>query len=439
VSVLAGRAARFLAAGLLLLGCSSLGGVGERVNAGSDEEALYYGYYRPDRRDYASFRQAHSEILEPNYLPYMLHRLPGDEVRGDDLVFCRWPDDKMPLAVMIEPPTIPDSLQNEFDPHQPSEYIDAVARALDSWEEALEGHVRFRRVEQGGGADLRLRILGQRAPTPNPEVQVLGATEGIRGSCLARGWDRHSDRMRVHFEVSELVLYIADRYGLLTPDQVRRAAMHEVGHALGMSGHSPLSTDLMFRILGEDRRMEALSIQDVNSFLSLYQLPSGSHYGRTSVQEPPPRPPPAPPSGPPQLSTGPHVDARIGFALNTPSRWIRAETPHGFFAASGPFWDYDASMELFVWPSATIEDFLERFGQAFFQAGWVRHRGWMVIHGNRSLRVALEEEDGRSAEFTIIELGDGRVMMLLAHCPTEYRAEWEPWFRAVLSSLQIWE
>ena len=245
MSALAGRSARCLAAGLLL-GCSSFSGLGPYGKAGSDDEAVYYGYYRPDRRDYASFRQAHPGLLEPNYLPYMLHRLSGDEVRGDDLVYCRWPDEKMPLAVAIEPPTIPGSLQNEFDPRQPSEYVDAVAGALDSWEDALEGLVRFRRIEQGERADLHLRVLGQKAPTPSPEVQVLGATEGLRGSCLARGWERDSDRMRVRFEVSELVLYIADRYGLLTPDQVRRAAMHEVGHALGMSGHSPLSTDLMY-------------------------------------------------------------------------------------------------------------------------------------------------------------------------------------------------
>jgi hypothetical protein len=245
--------------------------------------------------------------------------------------------------------------------------------------------------------------------------------------------------MRVRYEVSELVLYIADRYGLLTPNQVQRAAMHEVGHALGMSGHSPLSTDLMFHILGEDRRVEVLSIQDVNSFLSLYRLPNGAHYGRTSLDEPSPPPSPAPPSGAPQLSAGPHVDARIGFTLSTPSGWLRVETPHGFFATGGPFWDYEASIEVFVWPSPTIESFVERFGPIFLQAGWVRHRGWMVVHGHRALRVVLDEEDGRAAEFTIIELGDGRVMMLLAHCPANYRAEWEPWFRAVLGTLQIWE
>ena len=31
--------------------------------------------YRPDRRDYLAFRQAYSELLEPNYMPFMVHRV----------------------------------------------------------------------------------------------------------------------------------------------------------------------------------------------------------------------------------------------------------------------------------------------------------------------------------------------------------------------------
>jgi len=40
--------------------------------------------YRPDRRDYAAFQAAFPDLLEPNYLPFMVHRLPGDGPDGDD-------------------------------------------------------------------------------------------------------------------------------------------------------------------------------------------------------------------------------------------------------------------------------------------------------------------------------------------------------------------
>jgi hypothetical protein len=239
--------------------------------------------------------------------------------------------------------------------------------------------------------------------------------------------------------VGELTLYVADDFGLLMPEQVRRVALHEIGHALGMPGHSPLSTDLMYRILGEDRRVDALSILDLNSFLSLYRLPNGSHYGRTSLGEIEPVGPAEPPSGAPELSLSPYVDARIGFAIRTPARWLRVETPNGFFAANGPFWDFDASLEIFVWPVPTIESYLQRFAPMFFADGWVQHFGWMVVNGRRALQVSFEEADGRSADFIVIELGDGRVMMVLSHCPREFREAWQPWFRASLSSLHLWD
>ena len=63
--------------------------------------------YRPDRRDYMAFRRAWPDVLEPNYLPFMVHRRAGDPVKGDLLLFCRWPDDAMPLQVYIDVPPIP--------------------------------------------------------------------------------------------------------------------------------------------------------------------------------------------------------------------------------------------------------------------------------------------------------------------------------------------
>ncbi|MCP4895679.1 MAG: hypothetical protein GY906_01790, partial [bacterium] len=78
--------------------------------------AISDAVYHPDRRDYFAFREAYPDLLEPNYLPFMVHRLPGDSAAGDALVFCRWPDASMPLAVYVEPPSIPSQLQNEFSP-----------------------------------------------------------------------------------------------------------------------------------------------------------------------------------------------------------------------------------------------------------------------------------------------------------------------------------
>ena len=41
-------------------------------------------------------------------------------------------------------------------------------------------------------------------------------------------------------------------------------------------------------------------------------------------------------------------------------------------------------------------------------------------------------------DFIFVELGDGRVMVILTECPVEVSEAWQPWFQAVLTSLEIW-
>lgn len=395
--------------------------------------------YQPDRRDYLAFRAAHrDQLLEPNYLAFMVHRFPTDSPTGDVLVFCRWPDERMPLKVYVAPPVIPEELQDEFSPVDPKVFVEAVEGALSSWERELEGVVRFAQVESSDQADLRLLLLGEQAPSPNPEIQVLGKTEALRHACRSRGWDPDENRMRVSFAVSELVVYVADGFGLLTARQVEGIALHEIGHALGMRGHSPIEGDLMYPVV-RDRITEHFSTQDIQSFLSLYRIPNGSHYGWVMRGVSPLRPPPAPPSGAPLLELAPHVNARFSFAIRIPAGWIGVETANGFFAANGPLWDHDASIEIFVSPYETIEAFEERYGRSLFRGIWLRHRAPMVVYGRRALRVSAEDPQGRFAEdYTLVELGDSRVMMILTQCPVAEQEAWAPWLNASLATLDLW-
>ena len=135
--------------------------------------------YQPDRRDYAAFSAAFPDLLEPNYLPFMADRLviestparirrairaglgldtpPGEEW----LVFCRWPEDRFPLAVFIEAPTLSDDLVQSQAPgatRDPEGYVAAVERALRRWEQGLEGLVAFDRVSRRSAADVVLRL-----------------------------------------------------------------------------------------------------------------------------------------------------------------------------------------------------------------------------------------------------------------------------------------
>lgn len=412
--------------------------------------------YRPNRFDYEQFRarvrgefldSGEDRILEPNYLPFVAHALPRSNGSARDLVLCRWSDEQMPLKVYILAPVIGDDLQKEFRPVAPAVYVAAVERALASWEEQLEELVRFQRVASEAEATLVFRIHGAMAPEPQAGFRGLGRTEAISAACRSLGDSGDRKTRAVRFELPGIDVYVADEVGLLTPHQVEGVTLHEIGHALGMMGHSPIPVDLMFnvptdRIYGKGRDpslREALSLEDVNTFVSLYRLPNGTVVV-SDLDSPTVRAhDSAPPSQTPRLAMAPHVNAKEGFEVRVPEGWIRVDSEFGLYAANGPIWDHDASIEIFFWPHPTIEDYLSRFGAGLFRGTRSIYRAPVMVDGRNGMLLVVESAvEAVIKEFTFVELGDGRLMIILCEAPSETAAGWRPYFQASIDSLQIW-
>jgi hypothetical protein len=396
--------------------------------------------YRPDRRDYAAFRAAHPEILEPNYLPFMAHRIPGAGDPGDALVFCRWSQVDMPLPVFVRPPDIPEEIQDEFSPKDPAAYVAAVDAALAMWERDLEGLVRFRRSETPGEAKLVLTLIASEGPTPDPEIAVLGATP-VAGACTSRGPASGARALDVRFSVPEANLYIADEFGLLGEDQVQWIALHEIGHALGMRRHSPIPADLMYEVVRDRILVGGLSTEDVNSFVSLYRVENGTVFGQLPPGEAASAGPAKlpPPSGPPELAMAPFVDASCGFQIHPPAGWMRLETSRGMVAVDGVTWDYSASFQVIVERYPTIEAYFDRFAAHYLAKGRVLAWEFTEMGGFRSLEASVVAHDETTIEqYVFIEAGDGRLIVVVMDCAAEDASDYWPWFRATLGSLEIW-
>jgi len=403
--------------------------------------------YVHNRDDYFAFRAAHPGLLEPNYLPFMVYDVPAHAegvwsrlVRwlrlapsGERrLVFCHWQPEDMPLAVWIEPPR--NLAVVEEDPRDPHDYVESVQHALSAWQHDLDDAVRFEAATSLAQADLEIRLLGERAPEPSSDVRVYGAA-AVGDSCQVLGGNP-DERLDVRYQVRDIRLYVADEHGLLLPDQVEGIALHEIGHALGMRGHSPIPADLMFEEADDSRDREGLGLPDVNSFLSLYAIPSGTVYADPLLaRDAAPRR--LLPDGPPRLELAPHVDTRLGFELQTPEGWPREPTPYGVVAMNGVPWDYEASFQLNVYRFATIEDFVARFGPSYLiDAALVSIREVRVA-GRRAREVNLRTEFGTHEQMTLIESGDGRVLVSVAECPEEHQPAYGVWFEAVLRSLEV--
>ncbi|HVH18421.1 MAG TPA: matrixin family metalloprotease [Myxococcota bacterium] len=392
--------------------------------------------YVPGRHDYIAFRAAWPDLHEPNYLPFMSHRVPRGGGLPDALVFCRWDDSEMPLPVHVATPVIPASLEDEFELIDPAAYVAAVDRALATWEREMEGLVRFQRVDDPADARIEIVLRGEAAPVIDDERQILGSTR-LAHACVSMGLDPDAERMRVRFEVGPMTIFVADEYGLLSEDQVEWIALHEIGHVLGMRAHSPIPADLMYEVI-RDRVLvrEGLSAEDANSFVSLYTLPNGTIYADADAEQEVVEAPP--PSGPPMLALAPHVDSLHGFRVKLPYGWMRVETSQGVAAVDGVTWDYSASYQVMVSGQPTLDAYLERYGAWYAGRGRLLRGQELIVNGHPALQgVLVRPESDRVEELTLIESGDGRVLVVTAECAAEYYTRYAPWFDAVLASLEI--
>jgi len=301
--------------------------------------------------------------------------------------------------------------------------------------------VTFERVDDPEAARLRVTLVGREAPVADAGRRRLGAAEKLAGACRTRGWDPEAERLRVRFDMPEVEVHLADATGLLPPAIVHRLVVHELGHALGMRGHSPSPGDVMYAELSSARRRDELSIQDVNSFVALYSVPNGAHFvDAPPPGGPPPRSPPTPPGGGPDVAKSPYVGVRQGFEISVPVSWVRIEEPHGVFFSDGPTWDHDASLRIFVWPADTVEDFLACCTRDLLAGAWYRESAALVVGGRRARSLVVEDPAGeRVREILFVELGDGRVMMVVCESPVGFAKAWRPWFDEMLGTLEVWE
>jgi hypothetical protein len=268
---------------------------------------------------------------------------------------------------------------------------------------------------------------------------VLGSTPILR-ACKVTGGDPTSGpggQLEVDFEVPWVEVFVADRYGLLEPNQVGRVALHEIGHALGMRGHSPIPAHLMF---GETRGrpVDELSPADVNSFRALYGLPNGTVY--TRAQRGVRARVPAPGRGPGELvlAADAVVDRALGFALRVPEGWQVVREPQGLVAIDGVVWDYDASFSVTARGYQSVAGYLERNGSLHLGGGIVQERQTIRVADRDAQWMRVYQPRANLLQDQVfLASGDGRVLILVAEAPAEAMGVFAPWFSAILGSFEV--
>ena len=111
-------------------------------------------------------------------------------------------------------------------------YLESFRYAMREWGAAADGRIQFQEVAAIDDADIQVRW--QRSGLTQITDTALGKTELSRLS-------------ETDFEVGMvLALRESGSAALLSPEKMRTVCLHELGHAIGLWGHSPDSADVLF-------------------------------------------------------------------------------------------------------------------------------------------------------------------------------------------------
>lgn len=190
-----------------------------------------------------------------DYLRYVAFESPGHEY-----VLLRWPSRKMPLKVYAPKPP-----QGLFD--EPEPIWEAARSGVLAWENAAgAGLPGFEFVDSAPEADIPIAWAGI-----SPDVVVAHCFYDI-------------NIFQRRFGVAQIVVTGRFRDGRqATPELIHEVVTHEVGHALGLGGHSPNPEDLMHGFLDTqtgtphaENTGRKLTARDHETLRLLYQRPLGA-------------------------------------------------------------------------------------------------------------------------------------------------------------------
>lgn len=173
-------------------------------------------------------RQASKQAQSPDSQSqpdYLADAAPNGQIN-------RWPAQKIPLRVYIDPG------KQEWSAVQQNP-IQALREAFSNWSQATEGRVTFMPVTDANQADIIC------VWTDDPE-KIVQAGRAVEGGLTKLSMQPHPNGSEIMI-VRASVTLLTNRGG--TPlgfDEMKKVCLHEVGHALGLNGHSNNNKDIMF-------------------------------------------------------------------------------------------------------------------------------------------------------------------------------------------------
>jgi tetratricopeptide (TPR) repeat protein len=165
-----------------------------------------------------------------------------------------WPKKTMPLKVFISSAKNIPGFQQSF--------TEILIASFDAWIKAAGNYLSWQLVPNENDADIVCHWTNNRQ-----DLKFQGAEQGETYRDFIANKD--GQNMIVHAGM-KLCFVDAMSEQILSDKAISALCLHEVGHALGLKGHSPNRNDIMFFASGEIYPLRQLSARDIATINRLY-------------------------------------------------------------------------------------------------------------------------------------------------------------------------
>lgn len=232
------------------------------------------------------FNQSHEQLpaLQVHPLPPPLAQWQDAKMQGDYFAaieptpvgYLVW--STFPVQVFVEPLGV---VSNTFERDRSQNWIDAVTQAVQAW--SLYLPLQF--TDSSETADI---AIWRSAPPIQLHADSGPEMTGRANEDQASENQASENRLhRVRSAETQYHLFVdrpvdapaklSHRFTIrLTPNQtidyIQATARHEIGHALGIWGHSPVETDALY--FSQVQNPPLISVRDINTLKQIYQQPT---------------------------------------------------------------------------------------------------------------------------------------------------------------------
>jgi predicted Zn-dependent protease len=192
------------------------------------------------------------------------------EITPTPLGYLVWIE--FPVKVFVEPAAMPNS-PNRFLPDldRSQQWVRSVTEAIEEW----NGFLPLQQVDSAETANITIwrsapPLQGWHLPSESNESgeQVPPTLHRVRAA---------ETRYELFIDRSNTFPRLSHRFTIyLSPNQMtdytKATARHEIGHALGIWGHSPVETDALY--FSQVRTPALISDRDINTLKRIYEQPT---------------------------------------------------------------------------------------------------------------------------------------------------------------------